>query len=306
MSTRRGFLKTGVTSVVGIGTIGSLSGCFQLPAVGSGDGPAFTKWLHTPGEFDDDLEHYGVDVIKPARVISNGDLFSDTVVDRVEGMFDDQLEPAGVDTAALDWLAATNVTTVLSGSYDESTVNATLENNDFEEESEVGGYTVFADVIEEQAFAVGADAIVRGEWVSESATALDVTKEALAVRNGDEPRYTEKRDTMDVLLGALDDGFQISAATFSAYQGDDAEVGWFEDSVGKGFSQSLSDDTSTFKHVAVYEDEGSVDTDDLEEWYEAVEESGGEFATLDDVDCFSSGRTAILEGTVDPFDFGLY
>lgn len=302
MSTRRGFLKTGVTASLGIGTALSLSGCSQIPIIGSDGGASFTKWLHEPGEFRD-VDHYNVTLIRPTRVLSNEDLFSEDQIDRAEDAYDDRLAPTDLDTDQLDRLVFTNVGTILTGSYDENDVIEELEDNDFDDESEGNGYTVYATRDEERAYAVGSDAIVNGRYLSEGETALDVTEELLDVRNGDEDRYTEESDAMDRLIGELDDGFQLWARTFEETDTDDPEAGEFVASVATGWSQSLSSTTSTFKYVVVYDDERDVDVDDLEDWYETAAADDETLAELDDVEYSTSGRAAILEGKVDPDDF---
>lgn len=302
MPNRRQFVKGSVAASIGVGAMTSISGCSQIPIIGSGGGGSYTKWLWEPGEFTDQ-DHYGFYVVRPKTILANEDAFDEEQIDQVEDAYDDVLDPTGVDTDEVDRIVSTNVATGFAGSFDENDVIEELEDNDFDDESETNGFTIYSTSDEMTAFALDLNEILRTIRLSESETALDVAEELVEVRSGDGSRYNEESEAMDLLTNKLYNGYQISARTHEPTEADNPEETQFENSVGIGVSGKLSGDSVTVKYIVVYEDKDDVDVDDLEDWIEAAEDRDRTAGELDDVKYSSSGRAGIVKGTMDPDEF---
>lgn len=293
---RRTFVQTGVAAALGVGTAAT-AGCSNLPLVGSGGG-AYTNWLHEPGEVTD-RDHYSVNVIRPETVVGNEDAFDDSYVDGVEGAYDDMLDPTGLDTDEAREIVNTNVGTVFLGSFQVDDVVADLEDEDFDDDDEVGGFTIYTTDDEGRAWAVSSGALV-GTFSRNGEAAPDVAETLIGVSNGEEDRYAEESDAMGVLTGTLSNGFQRFTQTYEASDQDAPESGRFEDSVGLGASLALSGDTVDLEYVVAYEDADDVDQGDLEDWVDGQDE--GTFDDVENVSYNTSGQAAIVTGQMDADD----
>lgn len=287
-----------MATTVGVGTLAT-AGCSQLPFVGSGG--SYTKWLHEPDEFD--ANHYTVTVLEPETVINNEDVFDDDYVSSLENQYDGALDVTGVDTDETQQIVSTNVSSVYTGGFAASDVRDELEDNDFDDDDEVGGFTLYANENESRAWAVGSNALIRA-FPAANDTALDVVETVVEVSNGEAPRYADEVEAMNVLTSTLSNGFGLFAWTHDAVDNDNPEAGSFENSVGAGISGTLNGDTVNVEYVIAYEDSDDVDQGDLEDWVDAQEDNT--FADVDDISYNTSGRAGVISGSMDADDVTMF
>lgn len=295
---RRSFIRTGVATAAGASVLAT-AGCSQIPIIGSGS--SYTNWLHEPGEFGS-TDHYSVTMTNLATVFNNEDAFDSDQVDSLEDAYDSQLGPTDVDTDETDEIINTNVSTVYTGGFTASDVTEELEDNDFDDEEELSGFTIYADQNETRAWAVGSNALIQTTAV-QGDTATEVAEGVVEVQNGEADRYPDEVEAMGTLTSTLSNGFQVFAQTYEERDNDDPESGSFENSTGIGTSQSFNGDTVNVEYVIAYEDSDDVDEGDLEDFVDAQEDST--FDDVDDISYSSNGPAGVISGTIDTDDVSL-
>jgi hypothetical protein len=311
MSTRRGFLGRRLVASVSIGAIVSLSGCSNLLPSDSSGGNEYTSWLHEPGEFGK-ANHYSVSVLKPKTIHSNPDVFGDDLIDRMAAVFGKRFEPAGLDTTDLDRVITTGVAQVATGSFDESTVTEALTAADYTETAEVNGFQILTNGTptsmpstsqhdRHTAFAVNAEAIVRVPSASSVPSPTGIAAELVAVKTGDEQRYTDESESMALLTVELGDGYEVFTRTVEPRETPVTDTDWFENGVGMGLRRSLSGTTVENRFVFVYETPDDVDTEGIETQIDEAPNTTIS-SDLQTIEVSSSGRVAIFEGTADASD----
>jgi hypothetical protein len=289
---RRNFLRTGVASAVGAGALAT-AGCSSLPIPNPlGGGSAYTNWLHAPDEVGDS-EHYSMNVVKPQEIINNEDAFGDDRVSNLEDQYDSRLEQTGVDADQISMAVNTSVTSVYTGNYNADDVTDELDDNDFDDDDEVGGFTIYTAGGDSQAWAVGSGTLIRARAAAGD-DASDIAELAIETNNGEADRYLDEVEAMGILTNNLANGFRIFSYTYEELDNDNPEGGQFENSTGLGVSGVRNGETVTVKYVVAYEDSDDVDQGDLEDFVDANEDS-----TFDDVENISyntSGRAGIIKG----------
>lgn len=297
---RRNFVRTGVAGAASLGAL-SLTGCSQLPGIGASGG-SYTKWLHEPGELGGG-DHYSVSVFKPQQIISNEDVFDEDRVDNMEDNYDDTLDPTGVDADQVGQVINTNSSTIFTGGYPAQEVMEELDDNDFDDEEEVGGFTIYANDDERLAWSVSSNVLIQ-TWSAGGDTAVETAETVVEVGSGDESRYAEENEGMAILTSNLGNGFALFAYTYEESDTDNPEQANFEHSVGIGVRGKRNGDTVNVKYVVAYEDSDDVDTDDLEDWID--EQEDGTFDDVDDLSTNASGRAGVITGTMDADDVTLF
>lgn len=293
---RRTFVKTGVAATVGLGTAAT-AGCSNLPLVGSGGG-AYTTWAHEPGEVTD-RDHYAVRTIDVETVIANEDVFEDDFVDDVESRYDSRLGPTDLDADDVQQVISTNVGAVYLGNFPVDDVIDELEDEGYDDEDDLAGFEIYENEDESRAWGVSSDALVQA-FAQNGEAAESVAETVVETSEGEEDRYVEEVEAMEVLSGTLSAGFQQFAFTYDAEDADDPESGDFEDSIGIAGSSSLNGDVAAVEFVVAFEEPDDVDQGDLEDWVDA--RSGSTFDDVDDVTYSASGRAGVVSGQMDADD----
>lgn len=290
MDTRRSFLRRGAAAA-GLGGLATVAGCQE-------DSPdvTYTSWLHEPGAFDD-ASHYRTEIHYLGEILDNDYQFDGDVIDALEASVNETLEPTAVEAADLSRVMATNVATIATGSFDGSDVGTELEEEGFERTGETSGYDVVANGDGSLAFAVG-DALVRTGGASR-AGADEIASALVETRtNGDTP-YVSSSDAVQTLLGGFDDGYHRTLETVDRVENGDPSEGRFEGAVGLGVERALTRVTSDVKWLVAFEEESDVDTDALETWVDADEET---FGHVRNVQISQQGRLGVITVTVDTPD----
>lgn len=160
---RRQYLK-GVAALGGLGAVGGLSGCSQLPIPGVGSGgsvPAYYRdWLFEPGTLTD-REHYGFRGMQPSVIDENEDEFEEETFEFYE-QFEDRVSYLDVDFDDMQNVTrvANDAAIVITGDYDVEDVTDELEDEEFESQTETNGYEIFVNGETMNGVAVSSDALV--------------------------------------------------------------------------------------------------------------------------------------------------
>jgi len=289
--TRRALLRRG-TAAVSAGAIASTAGCFGLNPLGGGGG-AYANWLPVPDDIGDS-DHYQFTYLDTEVVESNEDNFDEDSfdIDSIESFWD----PLGFDWEDTSMILLASQAVVVEASFDREDAVSDLEDDDYEEDGDHEGFTLFLGPTESRAFGVGDNAVVvtGGYGVDDPLDPIEATIDA---KTGNADRYGDENEDMSALLselgGALDSG-----GTMEESDSDTPENGLFENMVASGDTATVNGETADRKWVIVYEEQDDVDTDDLEDWVDANSDEG-EFADVDDISYNQNGRKGIVTGTVD-------
>ena len=163
---RRNVLRTGA-GLASAGLLSSLAGCGGVPFVGGGGlgggGAFYRNWLVAPDSIGNG-DHYAFAGIRPSDMDGNSELSDtdafDLIKDSIEG--DAVLGPTGIDFESINALTSlANGIYVAEGSFTVEDIVEELEDNDYEEESELdSGERVFLNGGAGVAFAVSSGTIV--------------------------------------------------------------------------------------------------------------------------------------------------
>ena len=294
--TRRTLLRRG-TAAIGTGAIASTAGCFGLNPLGGGGG--YTNWLPAPDELLDE-DHYYVTSTNLGTLAANEDTL---------GGEPDSLESTW-DPVTLDWDEVSTVTSmavftsVVQANFNRDDVVEDLEDDDFDDDTDHEGFTIYLSGDEQQAFGVGdGTLVISAGYGSGDADPVDQVETVIDASNGNVERYTAASEDMQTLVNKLGGGAFLSADTYEEQDDDNPEDGNLENSVAQGTSITINGETSAYKTVVVYESADDVDTDDLEDWVDANDGSsstdGTRFDDVDDISYNADGRAGVISGTID-------
>jgi hypothetical protein len=288
--TRRTLLRQAAVTA-GAGTVASTAGCSGLNPLGGGGG-AYASWLPVPDELGDS-DHYSFTYLDMETVESNEDDLDDDSFDpdSIETFW----EPLGFDWEDTSTLLIVSQVTVIEAEFSREDAVSDLEDEDFEEDTDHEGYTIFLGPSESRTFAIGDNTVLLagGYGVEEPVDQLEVVIDA---NNGNVDRYGDENEDMSALLDELG-GTLDSGNTMEESDSDNPESGAFENMVAWGRTSTINGETSDRKWVIVYDEEDDVDTGDLEDWVDA--NSDGEFDGVDDISYNQNGRKGIVTGTSD-------
>lgn len=295
--TRRRALRLGAATA-GLAATGGLSGCSAIPFIG---GAGYTNWLFEPGTVTDS-DHLSFDYEDTEQVRNNEDEFDSAYYDRFESREDSwPLSQTGV--------AVDEVTESLSidgdtggrvvGSFAKDDVTAELEDSDFSEETDHGGYTIYQRD-ERYAAGVRKGEFVHARYVAQNTTARDVVEALIDANAGDEDRYVDDSDDFRRLTDELGSGTFVSGGTQEETEETNSDYGRFEGVVASGTTVTVDGATTDIEVVWVYDAESDVDMDAVENWTDS-----DTFDDVDDVSAGNNGRTVTVTGTVDTDDYGV-
>jgi hypothetical protein len=291
--TRRRLVQAGVgLAVVGVG---STAGCTN-PANLVG-GSSYEQWLHEPGVVseDDDYDMTFVD----AKALEN---LEDELPSGMHSDFESYIENTTdiVDRDA-DEIASfleTNVSRVLTGSFDVEDIADHLDDEGYDEEDDdYEGFMLYRsdDPYTPRGVAVGGSAVV----VVTHPDPIDSLEELVQVSMGDEERYVEENDEMKLLNNKLGGGMFVSARTHPERDDTNVAAGQFDHQLASGERIRVNGSTSKHRWVRVLEESDDVDMDEVEDWVDETDDDGETFDQYEDVNLSKSGRAIVVDGTVD-------
>ena len=176
---------------------------------------------------------------------------------------------------------------LISGySYDNVIDNLTLE-SDGEHTIIVESYTYYGDLT----YSLSLDLLFSPDSLVDTAGTI------ATVQNSDTPTYADEVEAAQPLYDAIGGGVYVYGSTFEQLDSDNPEAGQLEDSVAQGLSFSFGDGEFNVTGAVVYDSEGDVDEDDVEDW--ADEGTLLASGQIDDISTSTNGRTATFSGVCD-------
>jgi hypothetical protein len=302
--TRRDVLKIGAAGSLAV--VGSMAGCSGL--LGGGGGASYKSWLYAPGTVGES-DHYSFTVTDHQDIRDNEDELGDFY-----DLFEGQEDRFPLSTMDVDYdemnrsLSVGDGTgTVVTGSFSGSDAVSELEDNDEFEDDEHEGYTVFVAGGGENATSApraiginGSTAVAaRGSAFTDGPEPQDVVETLIDTDAGNEERYGEDNEDMNVVLNRVGSGSIVEGSTQEETEETNAEQGQFEGEVASGRRIRINGETTTNRQVLVFASSDDVNTNDIETWTETD--------TFDDVDNISisqSGRRITITGEIDTDEFG--
>jgi hypothetical protein len=251
---RRAILKSGVGALA-VGAATGLAGCSAIPGVGGGGGNGgsarIENWAFAAGEVGefDDLSTNYVDLRAVREYEST---LPDEVVERYDTVFEEEYaEPIGLEWEGVDWYASVNLPIVLATDHEVAAVVERLTGEQrYEERGEVDGYSILVEPNGRWGYAVDGSRVL---WTRQRSTE---PADALATVIGTQRGETDM---------AVDENEDFVAA-LDAVSGDSVSTSPGVESLNvaaRASSWTLRSDTSTSTLVWVYEDQSSVDEDEL-------------------------------------------
>ncbi|WP_340100234.1 twin-arginine translocation signal domain-containing protein [Salinibaculum salinum] len=313
--TRRQFLAAGA-----VAGAGALAGCEQIPFIG-GDGGIgqFTNWVPAAGEIEPNSETVNFNVTSPTQIHSNRTNLRPSTYQQEQ-----QTYRTGVQWQSLSMSLSMEGGAVYKGSYNADDVAAELtspsgsgDRGEFTEEDSEGNYDIFipssANGPEEaeEAWAVSGNAIISArptgsEFQDNFSSAVENAKAIIDVGENGENRAVDDSDDFNTLANEFS-GAIASGRTLREEVDSDRESiaqGNFEGMVASGASISINGSNSNVKQVFVFDSEGDVSTDDLEEYVERSDTGGGILSYARDVNVNQNGTAGIVNATIDTYDIG--
>jgi len=207
---RRKLLRiSGVTA--GTSAVGALTGCLGgVPLADSASIGSYSDWLYEPGTGSDN-EHYRFQFSQPSYIEENEDSFDEWLYDNITSV-DETYSFLDLDIEDIDmFLYFDQAVTVLAGSYTTEDIIEELEDNDYDEETDHEGYTIYLAEDEATAVGVGDRALLVATNIYQEA--VDLVETVIDTELGEEDRYMSESSTFSTLSDNLDTGAFISGTT---------------------------------------------------------------------------------------------
>jgi len=293
--TRRAMLRRGLAAV-GAGTLVSTAGCSGgIPNPLGGGSGVYADWLPAPDELGD-RDHYQFYYFDAETIEANEDELND------ENFDFDSVEDSWTPLS-FDWEDATTIlylglNIVVEAAFNREDAIEDLEAEDFDDEPEHEGYSIYLNPTETRAFGVGdGTVVVTSAYGTEDP--VDTIEAIIDAKAGNADRYADDSEDMGLLIDELSSETTVSGRTSEEPSDEDPASGRFDDMVARGNTATINGETTDRKWVVVYDNERNVDIDDLEEWVDENDGNDQLFDDVDDISYESSGRAGIITGTVD-------
>jgi hypothetical protein len=282
-------------ATVGAGTLLGIAGCSSLNPFGGGG--AYANWLPVPDDIDAG-DHYQFTYLDTENLEGNEDELPD---DFDLSFFESTWSPADIDWEDTSTILSFDSVIVADAEFTREDVVSDLEDEDFDEDTDHQGYTLYLGPNELQAFALNDSNLLVAFGVIQS-DPIDLLEAAIDANNGEAERYGEDNDDLSTLVGELGGGSVVTGRTTEEPDNDDPEAGRFDHMVARGNESAIDGDTADRRWVVVYDSADDVDTDDLEDWVDANDGSDEMFDDVDDISYNQNGRLGIVSGTSDTDD----
>jgi len=315
---RRNVLRRG-SIAAGIGVLGSLAGCAQFDQSTGGtddsngkatetDGSngeatetdggndesyaAYRAWLPEPDAVDED--HYYSWYVDYNQLRANESHFDPEVYDRYT---EDEELFAKSDFSAADADGAVSLTpvndgdtpAVVTGSFSATDVADSLTENGFEEDRDIGEYTVYRNSSRGEFGVRDGTIVLTGDPNSDHLRTL------IETQNGEVSRYTEARDDMATLLDRFGPETFVGGDTSDPTTEEEADPENldFAGQVGYSFGDAVEGETTTSEVAVLFETAEDIDMGAVSEftgtdWFDAYTE----------ISSVQEGRMVIVTGEV--------
>lgn len=294
---RRAVLRTG--AVAGLGIAGAVAGCSQLDSLTGGtdstadgttdqDTPGrYRRWLPAPAAFN--TEGYYFEAVDYETLQANESHFDASVYsDYAESdLFEELNLPLDAVESSIFIGPITNGVspTVVLGEFAAGDVTGRLTELGYEQRRESGEYAVYAGES-----AIG---VTDGRLVFSNDGDEDWVEAILAAERGDEPSYAEESEEMERLLNSVESGTFVYGTTHDPTPPEDADPadGVFAGTVGFGYQDTVTGETTDTKIVVLFESEADVDMDAVSTYT-----NGDLFAEYQSVSSTRDGRVVVITG----------
>jgi hypothetical protein len=313
--TRRQFLATGA-----VAGAGALAGCDMIPFIGGGGGVGqFTNWVPSAGEIEPGQERVTFSASSPSQISSNKTNLHPNRYRNYQSSY-----RTGVQWKSLSLDLSIEGGSVYTGSYNADDVKSELttatgpdDQGKYSQEDSEGNYEIYipsrADGADsaQNAYAVSGNAIIQArptgsQFEDNFSSAVANAKTIIGIGEDGEGRAVDNDDAFSTLANELSGTIATGSTRAEAVGSDAASVqqGNFEGLVASGASISINGGNSQVKQVFVFDSEGDVDTDDLEEYVEANDTGGSTWDYTRNVSVNQSGNAGIITGKRDTYDLG--
>ncbi|RXK51654.1 hypothetical protein [Halorientalis pallida] len=293
--TRRKALRLGAATA-SVGAVGSVAGCSSIPFLGGGGKTlAYNDALFAPGDVPGTDEGYVFTYSDYKLLRDNEDNLENGTATYEDDTDSFPFEQMGVGFDSTDAnLAILAVGGHTTGSFEQSDVGSSLEDNGFSEDGSYSGYTLYAGeqrtVGVEDGAAVYATARDAEGYDRQSAIETIVDTKA-----GDGSRYAENDDDYSTLDEHVYDDAVIAiggtGGLIAFFAGD------FENVVGWAISGRFDGGTQEIKSAHVFGSEGDANVDAVEQWAR----DSDLFVDATDLSAAQDGRVVTVSATGQAF-----
>ncbi|PSQ35810.1 hypothetical protein BRD08_06145 [Halobacteriales archaeon SW_10_66_29] len=284
---RRTFLA-GVAGVAAASSVG-LAGC-----VGDSDGGAPEDWIPGPEVFE--VEGYRAFSTSPSTIAEYRDSLTPSVVEEYESLILDwEVADPGLDDVARYTSGGTDQAGYIAVEHglDEGMLASNLESDGFAGAGEYEGFDVYEAGGGASARALDGDRLVAASTPDDGTAIVEGVIDA---GNGDADSYDEADDAVADVVKTIDttdnfwlEGYQRITNTIAAR-------GVFTDSVARGYSILLDDETVEASRVEVFVEDADVE----ESAITTYTEENPLFDGAQGLDWRVDGRMLVIEWTADP------
>lgn len=312
--TRRQFLATGA-----VAGAGALAGCDMIPFIGGGGVGQLTNWVPAAGEIQPGRERISFSASSPSQISSNKTNLHPNTYRNYQSNY-----RTGVQWKSLSLDLSIEGGSVYTGSYNADDVKSELttatgpdDQGQYSQEDSEGNYEIYipsrADGADsaQNAYAVSGNAIIQArptgsQFEDNFSSAVANAKSIIAIGEDGEGRAVDDDDTFNTLANELSGTIAQGSTRAEAVGSNAASVpqGTFEGVVASGTSIKINGGNSQVKQVFVFDSEGDVDTDDLEEYVEANDTGGSTWDYTRNVSVNQNGNAGIITGKRDTYDLG--
>lgn len=298
---RRSVLRTG--AVLGVSaTMAGTAGCVSnIPFVGGGGGAGgYVEWLHAPGELGD-KDHYQFLTVFPQQLLEHEDEIGDNGVDAVKAAAGDSIfSEYDLDPEDFRQVILSEAGFIGIGDFDRERLVDDIEDADFDDSDEYNGYTFYtSDGSADHAIALDDSHVLMGIGGSgyDNERALETM---IDTKNGEEDRYYDEVESMQLLANHLGDGGLHAGSTFEETSSErgTAEI---DNIVGTGSGYDVRGEETIIVDAYVFETEDDAVVEEVRDYHEASS-SETIYDGNDDPDVSKSGRTVTITGRGDTSD----
>lgn len=299
-------MRTG-SALLATGAVASTAGCLRkLPFVG---GFGYEQWLPAPGELEDEPDDYGFYYAQPKAILSKEDDLDEDFVDNIEseGTFHDA---TGIDADEVEHSLGFYRYSVNVASFNTDDVVEELEDKDFDEDTDHGGFTIYLNEEDGSQYRGSAMGIKGNTIVSTRANpddAVDRLEDVIDAKTGDVDRYVDENDGMGALVGKLGTHHIVSGDAFDEIDGDQAnpEAGLFDELVADGSTLQVKGENSTLRRVFTFPDNDAASDADVDDWVDELEDGSSIWSEAEgDISVNVKGESVVVSAEVESDELG--
>lgn len=193
---------------MGAGAIVGTAGC--LDRIPNPLGGSYTQWLPAPDALD--TETYWFGRYDNDDWVATEDEFSD---DFDLSDIEDNWDPLDVDIEDVGESLYIRDRWVYQAEYDRQEAVEDLEDEDYDDEEEIEGYTLYLNDDERRAFALGDSAFLfTRQYYDSEQPPEDALTAVIEAKTGEEDRYVDESDAMSKLGDTLGTTSAVTGETF--------------------------------------------------------------------------------------------